>query len=189
MTFNLPDPIETERVIVRVVQAADLPAVLSVHANDEVTRYLPYATWNDMVDADQWYARVQGRHADQSAMQFVIEERRSRKVIGICLLFNLDVDSRRAEVGYALDREYWGAGYMCEALSALLAYGFGPMHLRRVEAVVDPRNAGSGQLLLRLGFTREGLLRQRAVMKGEVRDSEFYGLLSNEWALKNIRRE
>jgi RimJ/RimL family protein N-acetyltransferase len=55
------------------------------------------------------------------------------------------------------------------------------MALRRIEAEVDPRNLPSGHLLLRLGFAKEGLLRQRWFIKGEARDTEVFGLLRDEW--------
>jgi RimJ/RimL family protein N-acetyltransferase len=55
------------------------------------------------------------------------------------------------------------------------------MGVRRLEAHVDPRNEASRGLVQRLGFTREGLLRERWVDKGEPTDIEVYGLLSREW--------
>jgi RimJ/RimL family protein N-acetyltransferase len=70
---------------------------------------------------------------------------------------------------------------MYEALSGLLGSAFGTMSLRRLEAEVDTRNRSSARLLQRLGFTKEGLLRQRWVTKGEAKDVEMYGLLRDEW--------
>lgn len=69
---------------------------------------------------------------------------------------------------------------MNEALGALIGCAFGSMGLRRLEAEVDPRNRSSARLLQGLGFTKEGLLRERWVTKGEARDVEIYGLLRNE---------
>jgi len=70
---------------------------------------------------------------------------------------------------------------MQEALGALLDCAFGRMGLRRIEAEVDTRNSPSARLLRRLGFTKEGVLRQRWVAKGQARDVEMYGLLGDEW--------
>lgn len=182
MKFTLPKPIESERVLIRIVEESDLDAIFKVHSNDAVTRFLPYDTWQEMADANSWYERAKGRHADQSAMQFVIAEKHSGTAIGTCLLFNIDAGSGRAEIGYSLGRDYWGAGYMQEALSALLDCAFGELGLRRLEAQIDPRNLSSGKLVTRLGFKKEGLLRQRSVMKGEVNDTDFYGLLCHEWS-------
>ena len=50
-----------------------------------------------------------------------------------------------------------------------------------MEADIDPRNHASARSLERLGFTREGLLRERWIVKGEVSDTALYGLLQREW--------
>ena len=87
----------------------------------------------------------------------------------------------RAEVGYCLHSAHWGQGYMREALSALIGYGFGVLKLRRLEADVDPNNAASLGILARMGFQREGLLRERWNVGGDVQDSVLLGLLAREW--------
>jgi ribosomal-protein-alanine N-acetyltransferase len=102
-------------------------------------------------------------------------------VIGTTTLFNLDLNNGRAEIGYALARDCWGQGYMSEALQALLKYSFDILRLRRLEADVDPRNDASIRTLERLGFRREGFLRERWHVAGEIQDALFYGLLKREW--------
>ncbi|MEP6655716.1 MAG: GNAT family protein [Betaproteobacteria bacterium] len=179
--LTAPPQIECPRLLLRLVVQADLPALLEVNNKDEVTRFLPYATWNSINDAEAWYQRMSDQQASGTALQFVIEDRRTRTPIGTCLLFRLEETSARAEVGYVLTRSHWGMGYMREALGALIDCAFGRMSLRRIEAEVDPRNAASGRLLLHLGFVKEGLLRQRWVAKGEAKDVEIYGLLRHEW--------
>jgi [ribosomal protein S5]-alanine N-acetyltransferase len=80
-----------------------------------------------------------------------------------------------------LNREYWGLGYMNEALTALINYSFGVLNLNRLEADVDPRNKASANTLLKLGFLKEGFLRERWIVNGEVSDTDLYGLLRSEW--------
>jgi len=70
---------------------------------------------------------------------------------------------------------------MREALQALLTYAFEVLDLRRIEADVDPRNTASIQILERLGFQREGFLRERWEVNGEIQDALFYGLIRREW--------
>ena len=95
--------------------------------------------------------------------------------------FNLDLAQGRAEIGYAQALAYWGKGYINEALQALLSYAFEEMKLRRLEADVDPRNVASIKTLERLGFEREGYLRERWHVGGEIQDALFYGLLKRQW--------
>jgi RimJ/RimL family protein N-acetyltransferase len=69
---------------------------------------------------------------------------------------------------------------MYEAASALVEHAFGTLELRRIEADIDPRNVASARLLERLGFVREGLLRERWMVGDEVSDSALYGLLDRD---------
>jgi len=176
-----PGPIDTERLAVRLVVESDLPALMEVNSDEEVTALLPYATWRSLADAEAWLQRMRGIEATGLAFQFVVVRKPTGTAIGSCLLFRFAEGSARAELGYALGRAHWGQGLMHEALSALLGSAFGAMGLRRIEAEVDTANRASARLLQRLGFTKEGLLRQRWVTKGKVKDVEVYGLLGNEW--------
>lgn len=180
-SFVMPPPLETARVRVRSVNGHDLPDLLVVNGDDEVTRYLPYATWATPADAQAWLARMQAAQASGSTLQWVVVDKASNAAIGACLLFQYDAASARAELGYVLGRPWWGKGLMQEALGALLDCGFGTLGLRRIEAEVDPRNLASGRLLKALGFTPEGILRQRWITKGVPCDVESFGLLRDEW--------
>jgi ribosomal-protein-alanine N-acetyltransferase len=116
------------------------------------------------------------------ALQLVIIEKASRSAVGTCQLFRHDAASARAELGYALARAWWGRGIMREALSTLVGHAFGAFELRRLEAEVDPENGASNALLVSLGFTCEGRLRQRWMAKGRRYDTNVYGLLREEWS-------
>ncbi len=105
----------------------------------------------------------------------------SDKLIGSVTLFHIDFTHRRAEIGYAQGRAYWGQGYMQEALKAVLNHAFEILNLHRIEADVDPRNAASVRTLERLGFQREGYLRERWQVNGEIQDAFYYGLLRPDW--------
>jgi RimJ/RimL family protein N-acetyltransferase len=101
--------------------------------------------------------------------------------LGHASLFHFQDQSAVAEIGYGLARPYWSKGYMREALTAILDYAFGPLGARRIEADIDPRNQASLRALERLGFQREGLLRERWQVGDEISDSALLGLLSREW--------
>ncbi len=177
----LPGALTTRRLIVRAVEDADLDDLVIVNGDDEVTRHLPYPSWRGVHDAQAWLSRMRAMHAAGLGLQFVIAERHGGKVIGSCLLHRRDEGSARAELGYVLGRAHWGQGLMREALTGLLDHAFDGYALRRIEAEVNPANSASCALLLHLGFTCEGLLRQRWSAKGQTYDTAFYGLLRGEW--------
>jgi RimJ/RimL family protein N-acetyltransferase len=181
MPLLAPGPIVTERLLLRPLDVTDLMALSEVNSVDEVTRYLPYATWKGSADGVAWFERMVGLQAGGTALQFVITEKASNIAIGTVLLFNFDEASARAELGYVLGRAHWGRGLMREALEAMIGCAFGPMALRRLEATIDPRNERSARLLSSLTFQTEGLQRKRWANKGELQDSALFGLLRHDW--------
>ena len=134
-----------------------------------------------MSDADAWFKRMADLQARGSALQFVIAEKQTGIAIGTCLLFQFEEANAQAEIGYVLGRAYWGHGYMREALTALIDCVFNRMSLRRLEAAVESQNAASTRLLRGLGFTREGVLRERWITRQGPMDAEIFGLLRREW--------
>jgi RimJ/RimL family protein N-acetyltransferase len=99
------------------------------------------------------------------------------ELIGKCILFQFSHENHRAEIGYILNRNYWRRGYMLQALEAVIDFAFGTLKLHRLEADVDPENAGSLGILEKLGFEREGLFRDRWLSYGEWVDSVMLGLV------------
>ena len=85
------------------------------------------------------------------------------------------------EIGYLLARRFWHQGYAREAVSRLIDKLFVEEGARRIWADTDPDNAASNGLLERLGFKREGLLREEWETHIGVRDSIIWGLLHHEW--------
>ena len=178
---SLVEPIKTERLMLRTVQPTDLPDLLAVNGDDEVTRFLPYASWHSLQDGEAWLARMLALGEAGSGRQLVLEQRDDGRVIGTLLLFKYDEGSARIELGYALGRAHWGRGLMREAVLAACEQVFGAMALRRIEAEVNPDNHASGALLRALGFVHEGRARQRWVAKGRAYDTDLYGCLREEW--------
>jgi [ribosomal protein S5]-alanine N-acetyltransferase len=182
MPLTAPSPISTPRLVIRHFEPADLDDLLAINGDPEVTRYLPYDTWKDADAARAWYERMRKLEEGGGTVQLVIARAGDGLVIGTALLFMYDEGSARAELGYVLRRDHWGGGWMREALTALIDHAFGPMGLRRLEAGVNPANVASDALLVRLGFEREGVRRERWITKGRPEDSATYGLLARDWA-------
>ena len=86
-----------------------------------------------------------------------------------------------AEIGYWLGTPYLGQGIATRACAAMVDYAFRELRLRRVEILCVPGNRASRAIPERLGFTKEGSLRQSAVMHGEPVDIVVYGLLAGDW--------
>ncbi|MBI5258005.1 MAG: GNAT family N-acetyltransferase [Burkholderiales bacterium] len=175
------DTLNADRLHVRAVRADDLADLMAINGDAEVTRFLPYATWQSPADGQAWLERMNTLVATGSAHQLVIVRNADHRVVGTVLLFKFDAGSRRLELGYVMGRAHWRQGYTAEALRAVLSHAFGPMRIRRIEAEVNPANEASNRLLRTLGFTHEGFLRERWEAKGACYGVNVYGLLATEW--------
>lgn len=105
----------------------------------------------------------------------------AREFIGSTSLFRLDFAQRRCELGDGVLPRHWGKGLGREAVRLTLAFAFDRLGMRRIEAGVDPRNLASCRLLGRVGFRREGLLRERWHVRDELQDSALHRLLAREF--------
>jgi len=177
-------PIRTARLELRPLREADVPVLFRIHSDPEAMRYWDAPVWKDDERGRAMVARDLAL-ATRDHLRLGIELAATRALLGTCSLWNINEQSRRAEIGFIQGPETWGQGYMREALTALLDYAFTELRFNRIEADIDPRNERCARLLDRLGFSREGLFRERCIVDGEVSDSAMYGLLQREWNLQN----
>ena len=186
MSFKLPE-IVADRIRLRTIDESDLDPISTIFSDPKVMRYWSTPPLDSIDEVRALMKEIQTGNEEGSMMKWAVALKSTDIVIGTVTLFHLDLTQGRAEVGYAQAQAYWGHGYIHEALQALLTYAFEEMKLRRVEADVDPRNVASIKTLERLGFKREGFLRERWHVSGEIQDALFYGLLERDWISPAVR--
>jgi ribosomal-protein-alanine N-acetyltransferase len=174
-------PLETPRLSLRRIVATDTEALFATFSDPAVMEFYgdpPHRSVEDSRDLirrqERWYAQCEG-------IRWGITLTGDEAVIGSCGFFLFDEEFRRAEMGYELARAYWRQGIMREALQAVMTYAFTSADLHRIEAVVNGANEPSKALLLKLGFTLEGTLRQRFYFANRYWNDLYFGLLKDEW--------
>lgn len=100
---------------------------------------------------------------------------------GAIRLRDIDPDDRKAKIGYFIGSEFAGRGIVSCAVRTVLRYCFGTMQLNRVELRCAATNERSMRVAERLGFTREGVLREDECLNGVFVDQLVYGLLRSEF--------
>jgi RimJ/RimL family protein N-acetyltransferase len=173
--------LETERLTLRPLQESDIPALFRIFSNPEVMRYWSTPPWPSDDEARKLVERDQKAMLAGDFLRLGMVLKANNELIGKCTLFSFVEQSKRCEIGYGMAHEHWGKGLMHEALCALVEYGINTLHLHRIEADIDPRNLGSARSLERLGFVKEGHLRERWIVDGVVSDTGLYGLLASDW--------
>ena len=183
-TLNFPERfpvIRTDRLLLRETAERDVAAVFAMEGDPVAMRYWSRPPLRDLSEARASVERAMGFFPARTALRWAVTRPADDLMIGHLSLFNISEPSARAEIGYGLARAYWGQGFMREALTAGIDYAFGPLGLRRLEADIDPRNDASLRALERLGFAREGVLRERWQVGDELSDTAYLGLLARDW--------
>jgi RimJ/RimL family protein N-acetyltransferase len=178
------DQLVTRRLVVRRFVEADAGAFAAYRSDPAVARY---QSWDAPFTIDQARAFVTwllGHHPDEPGEwhQLAIATRdRPGELIGDCAFRPRKDEPAVADIGFTLAPAAQGHGYATEAVGALLRYLFETRRKHRVVADCDTRNVPSAALLERLGFRREGELRE-SYRDGSAWASEYlYGLLEREW--------
>jgi RimJ/RimL family protein N-acetyltransferase len=172
--------LEAANVVLRGLEERDVPALFQVFSDPEVMRYWSSTPMQTEDEAAAYLRDIQDGLRTRRLFQWGIVVG-DDEVIGTCTLYHLEHGHRRGEIGFALGRRHWGQGLASQALTALLEFAFGTLDLNRIEADADPRNERSLGLLERHGFRREGSMRERYRVGGEVQDTVMLGLLRREW--------
>lgn len=180
MTLTTP-LLHTARLRLRPVTGADADVLFTLHSSTRVMRYWDSPPWNEGARAERFIARCRQVADEGTGARVAIERASDGVFVGWCGLTHWDSVHRSASLGYCLNEAAWGHGYATEAAHALLRWAFDTLDLNRVQAEADTRNAASARVLEKIGFVREGTLREDCVVNGDVSDSWVFGLLRREW--------
>ena len=175
---NIPR-LYTERLVLRRIVPSDLEDVFEYASDPEVPRYLLWLPHTDRSVTRRYLSLVDKKYKHAQFFDWGVEYR--GKLIGTCGFTSLSVDDNRGEIGYVLNRRFWGLGLAKEAVHAVLQYGFGELRLERIEAKFMIENEKSVALLKKCNFTFEGTLRRYVYAKGAYHDVGVASILAGEF--------
>lgn len=184
--FSYFPPLETARLRLRRVDpAGDLQAMFDLFADPDGARLTDVGPLTELDEAQEIMDWVADIYANRQGMRWAVARRGDPTGTMIALVgYNFWARwNHCGELGYHVARPHWGQGYATEAVRAVARFGFERMALNRIEADVTVGNVRSARVLEKLGFTREGLLRQRGYWREAFHDLWFYGLLREDWAV------
>ena len=172
--------LQTDRLRLRPFRASDLKAVHALYGDAENLRYWgidPSPSLDGTRKMMRWHITAVPR----SYTLWAVEEKKSKRVVGMINYFRRDVRERRVEVGWLILPAMQGKGYMTEAGRALLRYLIDTLKVHRVEALIRPENKPSAALAKRLGFRLEGgPIRDRWLVNGQWHSVMLYGLIAGD---------
>lgn len=180
--MSLPTPtLQTARLRLRPFDDADADDLYALQSDAQVLRYWDSPPWTDPERSKRFIAACRQMAEEGTGARVAVDRLSDGAFIGWITFNEWNPDFRSASLGYCFTASSWGHGYATEAAGALLQWAFDTLDLNRVQAEADTRNLGSARVLEKLGFVREGTLREDCIVNGDVSDSWVYGLLKREW--------
>ncbi|HAU08041.1 MAG: Acetyltransferase GNAT family protein [Candidatus Yanofskybacteria bacterium GW2011_GWF1_44_227] len=167
------------KTILRPIELSDVPQLL-VWANDPeirqfIARYRPVSEKYEK----EW---VEKSATDETKIVFMIEEKTSRKAIGVMGLHRINWKDRSCTTGaYIGQKDLWGKGYGTDAKMFLLDYAFNTLNLRRIESAAYEYNKRSIHYSLHCGYKIEGRKRKAKFSNGRYWDDVLLALFKKEW--------
>ena len=169
--------LETERLLLREIIKEDAQSIYNCFSNNDVTRYYGLDTLTSFEQAEQFVDLFSKNYIEKRGIRWGIEIKDKEGIIGTIGFNAWSPKHKKAEIGFELNPKYWQKGYATEAVSKVISYGFEEFDLTRIGAVVFIENKASNELLRKLGFEKEGVLRNYLYQNGEPHDTYIYSIL------------
>ena len=179
---ELPEQIETERLVLRVRTVADAEVIFDYASRPEVSYPAGFPPVKTLEDEIYYLEHIlpERNQKDNLPAGYGIVIKGTDKIIG-----SVDFPHRHEddvlEIGYTLHPDYWGRGYVPEAARALVKLAFKELNLHKIELTCFGYNPQSQRVAEKLGFTLEARIRDRKDAQGNRCDDLRYGLLKSEW--------
>jgi len=177
---DVPDAIETDRLILRCPRPGDGAAVFQavIETFDELHVWLPWArTPPDIDDCEARAREGQAQYLARTDLRMNIFLKTTWQFVGGTGLHRLDWNARRFEIGYWCRKSLQGQGLMVEAVQALRQMAFEKLAANRVEILVSHRNVKSQKVAERAGFPLEATLKSHSLdPTGDLRNLHVYAV-------------
>ena len=179
---ELPERLETERLVLRVRTVADAEAIFDYASRPEVSYPAGFPPVKTLEDEIYYLEHIlpERNQKDNLPAGYGIVVKGTDKVIG-SVDFNHRHEDDVLEIGYTLHPDYWGRGYVPEAARTLIDLAFKDLGLHKIELTCFDYNVQSQRVAEKLGFTLEARIRDRKDVQGNRCDDLRYGLLRSEW--------
>lgn len=180
-----PD-LKTGRLVLRGLTVEDAEAMHRLRSNREVMRLTDRPLTRSIDEAESLIESVLESQRQRNAIMWAMSLHGNPLMIGCICLIRMEPDHHRAEVGYLLDPKFHRLGFMSEALSEVVEFGFRELEFHKITASTHPQNQPSIGLLRKHGFVEEALFRQHYFWNGQFLDSVVLARYSPE-AERKIR--
>lgn len=165
---DMSKTIETERLILRPLNMRDAKDVFEWVGDPIVNRFMQYSLYESISQVEKWLSSLRD---EQNEFAFCLKD--TGKVIGAGSIA-FDPETNAYELGYNLNRAYWGNGYATEAAKAMIQWGYQELEARNFCAKHATANTASGNVIKKCGFQLEHYGEYSRFDGSETFEATFY---------------
>ncbi len=176
--FEQHPVLETERMILRPISMDDAQAIFDYPSDPESNKYMPWESHRSLADTYAYLETIPKNYAARERINFAITLKPDGMFIGSSGFHDISKEHHRLMMGYVLNRNYWGNGYMTEAVLKMIRFAFEEMGMHRVAAACDEDNIRSARVMERCGMTLEGIFRDYEVRHGKFVSTKAYAVVT-----------
>lgn len=176
-----PFPVlETPRLRLRRYTSDDAADLFSFRSNALAMHFVPRPLQQSVNDALKMISEIDENINANISIAWAIELTERAQVIGSVSFHRIEKEHHRGELGYMIHPDHWGKGLVTEAAAAAVHYGFTGIGFHSIEAIIDPDNVASANVLEKLRFTKEAHFRENFMDKGRFTDTAVYSKLKRD---------
>ncbi|WP_282920021.1 GNAT family N-acetyltransferase [Ignavigranum ruoffiae] len=174
--------IETDRLVLRPFNSADIDLAFNNWTNDEqVTQYLRWPMHKDKSETQSIIEKWIESYQKQNFYQWAIELKEIAEPIGTISVVDMDEQTDKVHIGYCIGSKWWKQGITTEAFKIIISFLFEQVKVQRLESQHDPNNPNSGKVMEKCGLFYEGTLRKADWSNQGIVDAAVYSLLAEEY--------
>ena len=144
--------LNTDRLVLRELQASDAERIFKIRTNARVNEFIDREPTKSVNDSLKFINNILKNHEKQNAIMWAITLKNEPQLIGTVVYWHIVKERDKAEIGYEMLPEYFGQGIMHEALSEVIRFGFETMRLKTIVAETKAVNLRSVNALEKCGF-------------------------------------
>lgn len=183
MIFGEFPVLESSNLVLKKIEKGDVQEVFSIYSNDKVFKFCGIIPKHNIETVGNMIGHFERDFNKKSRIKLgIFLKNESNKLVGIIEAMEFKQKVNMVTIGYFLAEEYWGKGIASEAVSIFIKFLFEKVNINRIQAEVMPANKASKRVLLKNGFTGEGLMRQAIFWSGKgIVDLEVFSILRGDY--------
>ncbi len=171
--------LSTLRLQLRQIIPADQENIFQGLSHPDVIRYygISFDSFDDTKEQMDWFATLE---KEKTGLWWAVCQASDGAFVGAGGFNDWNHEHQKAEIGFWLLPEYWGKGYMSEAMPAITQHGFDIMGIHRIEGFVEPNNGACKKALKKMGYTLEGTMRDCERKNDRLISIDVYSKLASD---------